>query len=450
MMEFALKRGLDIPIGGAPEQRAHDGPVPSEVALVGADYLGLKPRMLVAEGDAVRRGAPLFAHKDSPGVFYTAPCTGTVRAINRGPRRVLESVVIEVTDAADPGEDFGAVPDLAALSAEDLRAKLAASGLWTAFRARPYSKVPVEGTDPAAIFVTAMESEPLAPDAAYVIAEAPEAFEAGLGAVAKLTHGTTYLCKRSGTTLPGENLASVSTHGFSGPHPAGLAGTHMHFLEPPGAGHIVWSIGYQDVIAIGRLLETGHVDPSRVVALGGPRATRPRLLRTMTGAAIGEIVEGEIAGDGPCRVISGSVLSGRLAEDSFAYLGRYARQITLITEDPSQSMLGWLAPQPERFSVMPVLISAFRRTGLFTFTTNLNGGRRAMVPTGVYEELMPQDYLPTQLLRSLLVMDTDSAQALGALELDEEDLALCTFACPAKYEYGDALRASLEKIEKEG
>jgi Na+-transporting NADH:ubiquinone oxidoreductase subunit A len=452
MAEYRLKRGLDIPISGTPAQEVHETAALASVALIGDDYLGLKPRMLVAEGDTVRRGAPLFSDKASPSVLYTAPCTGVVRAINRGPRRVLESVVIEVTDHGDPGVDFGSVAasDIAGLAREKLQSRLAASGLWTAFRTRPYSKVPVEGSDPAAIFVTAMDTEPLAPDPGPIISDAAADFAAGLAAVARLTHGTTHLCRRTDITLPGEDTPGVETHGFSGPHPAGLAGTHMHFIDPPGAGRIAWSIGYQDVIAIGRLLLTGHVDPARIIAISGPRAANPRLVRTVTGAALDGLIEGEITSGKPARVISGSVLTGRAGEGSVAWLGRYARQVTLITEDREQQMLGWLAPQPGRFSVMPVLISAFRRTGLFTFTTNLNGGRRAMVPTGVYEELMPQDYLPTQLLRSLLVMDTDSAQALGALELDEEDLALCTFACPAKYEYGDALRASLEKIEKEG
>jgi Na+-transporting NADH:ubiquinone oxidoreductase subunit A len=387
-------------------------------------------------------------------VQFTAPFTGMVRAINRGARRVLQGVVIDITDADDTGEDFGAVAaaDIAGLSREDLRARLQASGLWTAFRTRPYSKIPGQETDPAALFATAMDTEPLAPDAALVIGSEPEAFAAGLAALAKLPDGTTYLCKKAGSVVPGEDTPGVVTCSFGGPHPAGLAGTHMHFLEPPGVGKTVWSIGYHDVTAVGRLLLTGHIDPTRVVAVCGPRARNPRLLRTVAGAAIAGLIEGEIEGDAPCRVISGSVLTGRLAEGPLGYLGRYDRQITLITEDPTQSMLGWIAPQPHKFSVMPVLASAFGKgkAQLFNLTSNLNGGRRAMVPTGVFEELMPQDYLPTQLLRSLLVMDTDTAQALGALELDEEDLALCTFACPAKYEYGDALRASLEKIEKEG
>ena len=212
---------------------------------------------------------------------------------------------------------------------------------------------------------------------------------------------------------------------------------------------MVWTIGYQDVIAIGKLLATGRLDSTRVVAITGPLAQRPRIVRTVAGASMAELCAEDLKTDTLVRVISGSILSGRMAEEGTAYLGRYARQITLIEEDREQIPLGWIRPMPGKYAVQPVLGSAFAQK-LYALTSNLNGGRRAMVPIGTFERLMPQDYLPTQLLRALLVMDTDTAQALGALELDEEDVALCGFACPAKYEYGIALRDSLTKIEKEG
>lgn len=452
MSEFVLKRGLDLPMSGAPDQTVHAGKAPTSVAIIGADYLGLKPKMLANEGDTVRRGDPLFCHKESPDVLYVAPMSGRFRAINRGARRVLQSVVIDVEDTADTGRDFGAIAlaDLGSAPREDVQARLYASGLWTAFRTRPYSKVPAQDTAPAAIFVTAMDTEPHAPHPVPIIEAEVDAFEAGLVAMTRLTDGKVYLCKESGTTLPHAGVHGVEIHEFRGPHPAGLAGTHMHFLEPPTAEKTVWHVGYQDIIAIGKLFLTGHLDPARVIAIAGPRALNPRLIRTVMGASILDLVEGEYLDHAPIRIVSGSVLTGRAVEGSFAWLGRYARQITLITENRDQEVLGWISPQREKYAVNPVLASARKKGMLFNLTTNLNGGRRAMVPTGIFEELMPQDFLPTQLLRALLVMDTDTAQALGALELDEEDLALCTFACPAKYEYGPALRASLEKIEKEG
>ncbi|MEX0317225.1 MAG: Na(+)-translocating NADH-quinone reductase subunit A [Ruegeria sp.] len=447
MQTFKLKKGLDLPVAGAPEQKIHPGPEFGTVAVLGADYLGLKPRMLVQEGDEVQRGTPLFCHKDTPDAMMVAPMSGKVVAINRGARRVLQSVVIEVSDFNDTGVDFSGVGD--ADSAEGITAKLCAAGLWTAFRTRPYSKMPVPGEAPLAIYVTAMDSEPLAGDAALIIGEEELAFTAGLGALSKLTEGKTYLCHKEGDSLPGGDLPRVEAAAFAGPHPAGLAGTHIHFLQPPTAETQVWTIGYQDVIVIGRLVLTGHLDPNIVVALSGPAARQPRLIRTVLGASTEDLTRDEIDADGPVRVISGSILSGRHADGPFGYLSRFARQITIIREDNEQIPMGWIRPMPSKYAVQPVLGSAFAKK-LYALTSNLNGGRRAMVPTGTFEELMPQDYLPTQLLRALLVMDTDTAQALGALELDEEDLGLVGFACPAKYEYGLALRDCLTKIEKEG
>ena len=399
------------------------------------------------EGDQVACGSPLFAHKDTPDVLVTSPVAGRVRAVNRGARRALISVEIDVeADGAAP-VDFSSVGD--ASTVEGLAERLSAAGLWTSFRTRPYSKVPDPATRPAALYVTAMDSEPLAGDAATVIAEAPDAFAAGLKAIAMLSEGKTYLCHAKGANVPGGDLPGVEAAAFAGPHPAGLAGTHMHFLEPPSATKTVWTIGYQDVIAIGRLLQTGHLDGSRLVALTGPLCKSPRLVRSVMGASMEQLTAGEIDTSVPARLISGSVLSGRAGEGVDAYLGRYARQITVMEEDHKQIPLGWIRPMGSKYAVQPVLGSAFSRK-LHALTTNLNGGRRAMVPLGTFEQLMPQDFLPTQLVRALLVMDTDAAQALGALELDEEDLGLIGFACPAKYEYGMALRDSLAKIEKEG
>ncbi len=447
MQTFKLKKGLDLPVQGAPAQEIQPGPEFSTVGVLGGDYVGLKPKMLVQEGDEVQRGAPLFCHKDAPEALMVAPLSGRVVAINRGARRVLQSVVIQVSDVHDKGVDFAEIGD--ATSAEGVTAKLCAAGLWTAFRTRPYSKMPVPGSKPTAIFVTAIDTDPLAGDAAVIINDAPEAFSDGLAAVSQLTDGKTYLCQRDGDSIPGDDLPGVEVAAFSGPHPAGLAGTHIHFLEPLVGDKQVWTIGFQDVIAIGRLFQTGHLDPNVVVSLAGPAARLPRLIRTVMGASTEDLTRDEISVDGTARIISGSILSGYLADGPTAYLGRFARQIAIIREDHDQITLGWILPMPSKYAVQPVLGSAFAKK-LFAFTSNLNGGRRAMVPTGTFEELMPQDYLPTQLLRALLVMDTDTAQALGAMELDEEDLGLVGFACPAKYEYGLALRDCLTKIEKEG
>lgn len=446
VQSYTLRKGLDLPIAGAVTETSIQTASVRTVALLGHDYFGLKPRLAVEEGDVVAAGAPVFVHKDNPEAQITAPVSGRVTAIHRGARRRLISVEIAVdAKAADP-VDFSNVGD--ASTREGLVERLAAAGLWTSFRTRPYSKVPLTTDAPAAIYVNAMDTEPLAADPALIIAEAPEAFVRGLEAVAALTDGNTYLCQSQGATIAGSDAAGITPVAFSGPHPAGLAGTHMHFVEPPTATKTVWTIGYQDVIAIGQLLLTGKLDATRIVAITGPLA-KPRLVRTVMGASLTELCETDNPDGLPIRMISGSVLSGHAGEGADAYLGRYDRQITLMEEDHKQIPMGWIRPMSSKYAVQPVLGSAFA-SKLYNLTTNLNGGRRAMVPTGTFERLMPQDFLPTQLLRSLLVMDTDTAQALGALELDEEDLGLVGFACPAKYEYGMALRDCLTKIEKEG
>ncbi|MBR9765193.1 MAG: Na(+)-translocating NADH-quinone reductase subunit A [Rhodobacteraceae bacterium] len=447
MQNYKLNKGLDLPIAGAPESGDAERAPIATVGLLGADYIGLKPRLAVQEGDAVGAGAPIFAHKDNPDAQITAPASGRIKAIHRGARRRLISVEIELDAAAAEPLDFSAVGDAA--TPEGLVAKLCASGLWTSFRTRPYSKVPQTDSRPAAIYVNAMDTEPLSPDPAPLIAAESEAFLTGLAAVARLSEGATWLCHETGAQVPGADVPGVSVATFSGPHPAGLPGTHMHFLDTPGAAKTVWTIGYNDVIAIGRLLSTGRLDLTRTVAVCGPLAARPRLVQTLPGAAMADLVAGDNPSGLPMRVISGSVLSGRAGEGPDGYLGRYARQITLMEEDHKQIPLGWIRPMRSKYAVQPVLGSALSRR-LHNLTTNLHGGRRAMVPTGIFETLMPQDFLPTQLLRALLVMDTDQAQALGALELDEEDLGLVGFACPAKYEYGLALRDCLAKIEREG
>ncbi len=443
---FSLRKGLNIPISGAPRPEVVDGADVRAVAILGDDYIGLKPRIVVSEGDEVGAGSPIMFDKDLPEAQMVSPVSGVVKAINRGARRKLISIEITAKPGTDP-VDFSSVGD--AESRQGLTEKLCAAGLWTSFRTRPYSKVPGYGTAPLAIYVTAMDTEPLSPDPSIAILENRDAFVRGLEAITLLSDGKTYLCQADGEALPGADLPGIEAVAFSGPHPAGLAGTHIHFLEPPVGEQVVWTIGYQDVIVIGRLLLTGRYDASCIVSLAGPQCRDPRLVRTVQGASLVDLVEADLPEETPVRIISGSVLSGRAGSGVNAYLGRYARQITLIEEDRKQIPMGWIRPMVSKYAVQPVLGSALAQRE-FPLTSNLNGGRRAMVPLGTFETLMPQDYLPTQLLRALLVMDTDQAQALGALELDEEDLGLVGFACPAKYEYGLALRDCLTKIEKEG
>lgn len=444
-----IKKGLDLPITGAPEQVINKGNPVKSVAVIGTDYNGMKPTMKVNEGDTVKLGQILFEDKKTPGVVYTAPGAGKVTAINRGAKRVLQSVVIELEGDDEETFETYSEQELTDLSREKIVNNLVTSGLWTAFRTRPFSRVPLPDSIPHAIFVTAIDTNPLSANPELVLDRQRGAFTNGLKLVSKLTDGKTYLCKASGANIPGSESKDVVTEEFGGVHPAGLAGTHIHFLDPVNANKSVWYLNYQDVIAVGKLFTTGRLFVERVIALAGPQVKKPRLIQTRIGANVDELVSGELS-DLDNRVISGSVFSGRWASDAFAFLGRYHMQLSVLEEGTKREFLGWLSPGTNKFSIKNVFLAKLFPRKKFGFTTSEEGNKRAMVPIGMYEKVMPLDIQPTFLLRSLIVRDTDKAQALGCLELDEEDLGLCTFVCPGKYDYGSILRDNLIRIEKDG
>ncbi|QNK05892.1 Na+-transporting NADH:ubiquinone oxidoreductase subunit A [Raoultella sp. BIGb0399] len=444
-----ITKGLTLPIAGMPSQQITSQVAVKRVALLGEEYVGMRPSLAVREGDRVQKGQTLFEDKKNPGVCFTAPAAGVISAIHRGERRVLQSIVIDVD-----GDDAVQFPryapdDLAGLSRETVQQQLLTSGMWTALRTRPFSKTPAPNSVPAAIFVTAIDTNPLAADPQPIIFAQREAFDAGLTLLASLTDGKVHVCQASGGKLGGHRSGQVTFNQFAGPHPAGLAGTHIHFLEPVSLTKQVWHLNYQDAIAIGRLFLEGELSSERVIALGGPQVKEPRLIKTCCGVSLDELLAGELL-DGENRVISGSVLSGTRAQGPHAFLGRFHLQVSVVKEGREKELFGWVMPGKDKFSITRTTLGHFLKHKLFNFSTDTNGGERSMVPIGNYERVMPLDILPTILLRDLLAGDTDSAQALGCLELDEEDLALCTYVCPGKYEYGPALRSVLTQIEQEG
>lgn len=444
---YKITKGLNLPISGTPNQVIESAVAAKTVAVIGPDYHGMKPTMLVKEGDKVKKGQVIFTDKKTEGVKYTAPASGVISAINRGERRVLQSVVIRVegTDA----ETFAAYSgsELKSLERNKVVDNLVDSGLWTAFRTRPFSKVPELASVPSSIFVTAMDTNPLAASPEVVLAEQAEAFADGLTVLTRLTEGKVFLCKAPGAKIP--TTADVTVEEFAGVHPAGLAGTHIHFLDPVSDKKTVWSINYQDVVSVGKLFVTGELDVERVVALAGPQVKNPRLVRTQVGVSLEDLVADELS-EGESRVISGSVLSGRNAFGPFAYLGRYHNQVSVLLEGRERQMMHYLRAGVEKHSIMNVFLSKLTGKKSFDMSTTTNGSDRTMLPLGNFERLMPLDILPTQLLRALVVNDTEQAQKLGALELDDEDLALCTYSCSGKFEYGPILRDCLTLIEKEG
>jgi Na+-transporting NADH:ubiquinone oxidoreductase subunit A len=503
-----IKQGLDLPISGAPSQVLENARQVSRVAVVADDFPLMKPRMNVVVGDQVKRGQSLFEDRKAEGVHFTSPAEGEVIAINRGERRKLQSVVI----ALSPSEQRGQGEQIALASylgstvsdytRDSLKALLAESGLWTAIRARPHDRVPSPTEDCHSIFVTAMDTNPLAGSVSRALAGREGDFTMGLQALGLLTDGKVFLCKAPGAEIP--QNASVRVAEFSGVHPAGLVGTHIHTLDPVGRTKTVWHIGYQDVPAIGALIATGKLDMSRVVSLAGPVVNEPRLLRTRQGASVTEITAGQLKDVSAPRRIAGSILNGRTANcEVWGYLGRYHNQISVLEEDTERVFLGWLGSEKKQFSITgaffplsmigfalglvalavipwpagpwPLLIvlyalcisfasilgfffalGAFRAlTGSETtadidMTTTTHGSHRAMVPIGSFERVMPLDIMATFLLRALDVDDVENAEALGCLELGEEDLALCSFVAPGKTDFGEALRRNLDIIWMEG
>ena len=455
----SITHGLDLPISGEPQQAVSDGPEVRHVALLGDDYIGMKPTMVVAEGDRVKLGQVVFTDKKTPGVQFTAPAAGKVKAINRGAKRKFESLVIEVEDDSSnvKEETFKTFPDhnFAKLDRRAVCEQLVASGLWTALRTRPFSKVPALDMVPSALFVTAIDTNPLAPDPAVVLEKYRLEFIAGLEVLSTLTDGHVQVCRKAGSNIPGEGNTPAIFHAFEGPHPAGLPGTHIHFLRPVSQNKSVWYIGYQDVVAVGHQFLTGQIWTERVVSLAGPVVNEPRLLRTRLGASLTELTEGQFAvsDQQPARIISGSVLSGRRSVDPVDYLGRYHNQISILAEGGQRELLGWAMPGTEKFSIRRIFASAWGSSAepqKFAFNTSSEGSPRAIIPIGMFEDVMPLDIIATPLLKALVTDDTEYAQQLGALELDEEDLALCTYVCSGKNDYGQMLRKTLTTIEREG
>lgn len=456
MAVHRIKRGLQLPIAGQPQQVIERGRAVSHAALLGADYIGMRPTMHVEVGAVVDRGQLVFEDKKTPGVRYTAPVAGTVAAINRGERRAFQSLVIRLSDEERQGQGRqvtfasytgGPVP---ALGSDQVRDLLLESGLWTTLRARPFSKVADPTVRPRSIFVTAMDTNPLAPDVDVVLQGFEAEIEAGLQALTKLTDGPVFFCTAARSSLRPPAVDRVRHEQFDGPHPAGTVGVHIHTLDPAGRGRIVWHVGYQNLVAIGRLFLTGELMTRRVVSLAGPSVLNPRLIETVVGASTDELVEGELA-SGDQRVVSGSVLSGRKAQgEALGYLGLYHNQISVLPEGRQREFMGWAAPGLNRFSVSGAFLSALRRGARYPMTTSTNGSVRAIVPIGLYESVMPMDLEATYLLKALATRDIERAEQLGVLELDEEDVALCTFVCPSKNEYAPWLRDVLTAIEKEG
>ena len=449
MRRITIDKGLDLPIEGAPEPSITPAAPVEHVALIGDDYVDMKPTMLVAVGDQVACGQPLFSDKKNEGVVFTAPAGGEVVAVNRGAKRKFESLVIRVAEHdslsfCEPGSDPGA------LGPEGLHRLLVDSGLWTSFRTRPYGKIPQIDSVPASLFVTAMDSSPVGPDLKTIIDHRRDDFDLGMKALATLISAPIYLC-HGGDLTDLDRVADLAEQVvFEGPHPSGLPSTHIHFIDPVSETKTVWHIGAQDVCGLGGLLRTGKLCSERVVALSGPSCKSPRHLETVVGASLAELCQAELKDDQQSRLVSGSILDGRGADSIRGFLGRYHQQVSCLPEGDGRQFFGWLRLGGDRFSVSRAFLTAFTKPLKVPFNTAVWGGDRAIFPLGTYEKVMPLDFVPIYFLKSLASGNTERAKELGCLELVEEDLALCSYVDPGKNDFGPMLRQTLTSIEEEG
>lgn len=452
MSVIKIKKGLNLPITGSlPKiEVINETKTPTKVALLGDDYVGMKPSLEVKEGDSVKLGQVLFTDKKTPGIKYTSPAAGRVLEIKRGKKRKFLSLVIQIEGNEEITFESFSEGNLTGLGREKVQEILINSGMWTSIKSRPIGKVAVPEVTPHSIFVNLMDTNPLAPPMDLILKGNENHLINGIKVLRNLTEGKIFICKSPSLNFNNNNIKDIEIHEFDGPHPAGLVGTHIHMLDPVGRNKTVWYVGMQDAIAIGKLFTNGKLDFERIVSIAGPGAKNPKVVKTRMGASIKELINNETK-EGNIRPISGSVLNGYDAsQEGYGYLGKFHQTISLLAEGTERKFLGWLAPGSDIYSVTNAFLSGMFKGKKFDFTTSTNGNERAMVPIGNYEEVTPLDIVPTYLLRAIAVDDVEEAEKLGCLEIEEEDLALCTVVCSSKIDHGKNLRRNLTLIEKEG
>lgn len=444
---FRIKKGFDIKLSGR-AARVIKGEVTSDqYGVKPPDFPGLTPKLSVKPGDRIKAGTALFSDKKRPEVRFTSPVSGTVKEVVRGDQRRILEVVVE--RSGNEYEDFGKA-DVAKLRREEIIEKMLQSGLWSVVRQRPYHIVADPAGKPKSVFVSGFDTAPLAPDLNFIMDNSPaHLFQTGLNALTKLTDGKVHLVLNGDTTPSAilQNASGVEISYFSGPHPSGNVGVHIHHLDPVNKGEVVWYVNLQDVIAIGRLFEEGRYHPERFVAIAGPEVIDPGYYKVLSGIAVKKLAENNVR-EGEMRYISGNVLTGTNTGIN-GYLGFYDSLLTVLPEGRYHEFFGWAKPGINKFSFSRTFLSSLFRKNEYRLDTNMHGGHRAFVITGLYEKVVPMDILPMQLFKAILAGDIDAMENLGIYEVAEEDFALCEFICPSKTEIQTIIRQGIDMMIRE-
>jgi Na+-transporting NADH:ubiquinone oxidoreductase subunit A len=442
-----IKKGLNISMLGTAEKIIKKADQAEFYAVKPTDFIGIRPKLVVKVGDKVKAGSPIFYDKFQPEVQFTAPVSGEIVEINRGERRVILEIVIKA-DATIEYEDFQ-VENPKDLSREQIVEVLQKSGLWPSIRQRPYSTIANPEDNPKAIFISAFDSAPLAPDMDYITKDCVSCFQNGINVLSKLTDGKIHL--NINADYPAAetftNAKGVEINKFIGPHPSGNVGIQINKIDPINKGDIVWYTYPQEIIAIGRLFETGIYDATKIVAFSGSEVKKPKYYKIINGASIKNIAQDNIK-EGEQRYISGNVLTGsKIAKDG--YVGYYDNQVTVIPEGKYYEFFGWALPGFKKHSASRTVFSWLIPGRKYKLDTNFHGGNRAYVMTGEYEKVFPMDIYPVQLIKSILIEDIDKMEQLGIYEVDEEDFALCEYVCTSKTEVQSIIRTGLDLMRKE-
>ena len=435
---YNLKKGLNIPISGSPEGTVSDSTKISHVGILGPDYIGMKPTMMVEVGDQVKIGSVLFEDKKNPGVFFTSPAGGLIKSINRGEKRRFISIEIEVADQENQVEILND-------SDEILFKNLSKYGVINNFRTRPFNKTPKPNDIPNDIFVNICDTNPLSVDPYIYLQHEIDLFNRSLIKLKEIFNCNIHVCYQNNDF--NNFIDGINYYNFKGPHPAGLSGTHIHFIKPVGINSKCWYTDGQGILSFGDFALNNKIRTSRYVSIGGPSIIEPKIVKARVGSDCRELVAGNLKDNS--RLISGSVLNGYEITDSLTFLGFYHNQISAISDEVPDTFLNWLMPGSKLHSKLGAFISSWVKPEEFEFNTALNGSNRGIVPVAAYEEVMPLNIMSLQLLKSIVVKDIENAIKLGVLELAPEDLSLCSYVCPSKYDYCSILDENLELIYKE-